>query len=75
MGWYRVIKTIKGHRYLYEQRTWREGKHVRTERRYIGPADGSEGKAPPQGTRRTRARAEPDFRPERTLYHGSRMGI
>ena len=39
MGWYRVIKTIKGHRYLYEQRTWREGKKVRTENRYIGPAD------------------------------------
>src|SRR5690348_10145350 len=37
MGWYRVVKTIKGHRYLYEQRTWREGKHVRTESRYIGP--------------------------------------
>ena len=30
MGWYRVVKTIKGHRYryIYEQRTWREGKHV-----------------------------------------------
>src|SRR4051812_33731461 len=39
MGWYRVVKTIKGHRYLYLQRTWREGKHVRTESRYIGPAD------------------------------------
>src|SRR5689334_4530495 len=41
MGWYRVVKTIKGHRYIYEQRTWREGKHVRTESRYIGPADDS----------------------------------
>jgi hypothetical protein len=40
VGWYRVIKTIKGHRYIYEQRTWREGKKVRTESRYIGPADG-----------------------------------
>src|SRR5215218_5729822 len=40
MGWYRVVKTIKGHRYVYEQRTWREGKRVRTESRYIGPADG-----------------------------------
>src|SRR3954451_2901075 len=39
MGWYRVVKTIKGHRYIYEQRTWREGKHVRTESRYVGPAD------------------------------------
>src|SRR5689334_22865693 len=38
MGWYRVVKTVKGHRYLYEQRSWREGKKVRTESRYIGPA-------------------------------------
>jgi Zincin-like metallopeptidase len=37
-AWYRVIKTIKGHRYVYQQRTWREGKHVRTDSRYIGPA-------------------------------------
>ncbi len=40
MGWYKVVKTIKGHRYVYEQRTWREGRHVRTESRYVGPADG-----------------------------------
>lgn len=40
MGWYRVVKTIKGHRYIYEQRTWREGKKVRTESRYVGPFDG-----------------------------------
>src|SRR4051794_29384135 len=39
MGWYRVIKTVKGHRYLYEQRSWREGKHVRTESRYLGPIE------------------------------------
>ena len=38
---YRVIKTIKGRRYIYEQRTWREGRRVRTECRYIGPADGA----------------------------------
>ena len=31
MGWYRVIKTVKGHRYEYLQRSWREGKKVRTE--------------------------------------------
>ena len=34
-AWYRVIKTIKGHRYVYEQRTRREGTHVRTENRYV----------------------------------------
>jgi hypothetical protein len=37
---YRVVKTVKGRRYIYEQRTWREGTRVRTESRYIGPADG-----------------------------------
>src|SRR5690348_10372718 len=36
---YRVTKTIKGRRYIYEQRTWREGKRVRTQSRYIGPVD------------------------------------
>jgi hypothetical protein len=35
-NWYRVTKTIKGHQYHYEQRTYREGKHVRTLNRYIG---------------------------------------
>jgi hypothetical protein len=42
VGWYTVVKTIKGHRYEYLQRTWREGKKVRTESRYIGPAGGAE---------------------------------
>jgi hypothetical protein len=53
-GWYHVVKTIKGHRYLYAQRTWREGGHVRTQSRYIGKAgDGgtasSSGKAAEAG--------------------------
>ena len=38
MDWYVVIKTINGHRYYYRQKTWREGKHVRTLSQYIGPA-------------------------------------
>jgi hypothetical protein len=46
MGWYRVVKTIKGHRYEYLQRTWREGKKVRTESRYVGPAEVAQGGAP-----------------------------
>jgi hypothetical protein len=25
MGWYRVIKTVKGRRHEYLQRSWREG--------------------------------------------------
>lgn len=36
---YRVIKTIRGRRYLYEQRSWREGKRVRTQSRCLGPLD------------------------------------
>lgn len=39
---YCVIKCIKGRGYIYEQRTWREGKRVRTESRYIGPLDGGQ---------------------------------
>ena len=34
---YIVIKTIKGRRYLYQQRTYRERGRVRTESRYLGP--------------------------------------
>lgn len=36
---YRVIKTIKGRRYVYEQETYRAGGKVRTKSRYIGPVD------------------------------------
>lgn len=35
-----VIKTIRGRRYAYEHRTWRDGKRVRSETRYLGPVDG-----------------------------------
>ena len=37
---YRVIKTIRGRRYFYDQRTWREGGKVRCESIYVGPVDG-----------------------------------
>src|SRR3954471_13856482 len=40
-NWYRVVKTIKGHRYVYLQQTYREGNRVRTRNHYLGPA-GSE---------------------------------
>lgn len=36
MAWSRVLKTINGHRYVYAQRTWREGPRVRAESRYLG---------------------------------------
>jgi ADP-Ribosyltransferase in polyvalent proteins len=39
MEWYRVVKVINGRKYIYEQKTYREGKHVRTLNRYIGPAN------------------------------------
>lgn len=35
---YQVIKTIKGHKYLYKQRTFRKGGRVCTESHYLGPA-------------------------------------
>jgi len=41
--WYRVVKTIKGHQYIYEQQTFREGGRVRTRNRYLGPAGGDGG--------------------------------
>lgn len=37
---YRVVKTVRYRRYIYEQRTWREGKRVRTQSHYIGPVGG-----------------------------------
>jgi hypothetical protein len=38
MDWYIVIKAIKGRRYRYRQKTWREAGRVRTSSEYIGPA-------------------------------------
>lgn len=38
MDWYLVIKTINGRPYRYRQKTWREGKRVRTRSEYLGPA-------------------------------------
>lgn len=35
-GWYTVFKRIKGRLYAYSQRSWREGKKVRVESRYMG---------------------------------------
>ena len=37
-NWYRVTKKIHGRFYDYWQRTYRVGKSVRTENRYIGPS-------------------------------------
>lgn len=45
-AWYKVIKTVKGHRYAYWQRAWREGGRVRTVSIYVGPAAAGWG-APP----------------------------
>jgi hypothetical protein len=41
MGWYRVTKKINGRFYDYWQRTYRVGKAVKTENKYIGPASRS----------------------------------
>lgn len=40
MGWYVVVKKIKGIAYRYRQRTWRENGRVQTESIYLGRADG-----------------------------------
>lgn len=39
MPWRPILKTVKGHQYAYLQRSFREGGRVRTESRYLGPAD------------------------------------
>lgn len=39
VGWNVVIKTIKGRRYRYRQRTVRIGKCFKTENDYLGPVD------------------------------------
>jgi hypothetical protein len=36
---YLVIKTIKKNRYYYWQRTWREGRKVKTWNQYVGPVN------------------------------------
>lgn len=50
MGWYRVVKTVKGRRYAYLQRSWREGKRVRTESRYLGPVGGADHESTENGS-------------------------
>ena len=37
-NWYRVTKRINGRLYDYWQRTYRVGKSVKTENKYIGPS-------------------------------------
>lgn len=51
MSWYIVVKTIKGHRYRYRQRTWRENGKMRTESVYLGPASAGPTSAPPSTLR------------------------
>jgi hypothetical protein len=45
VGWYRVIKTVKGRQYAYLQRSWRDGKRVRTQSISLGPVSGGGGSA------------------------------
>lgn len=40
MEWYQVVKTINGRKYLYWQKTYRQGGSVKTRNKYIGPAFG-----------------------------------
>lgn len=45
-----IVKTVKGRQYLYDQRSYRVGKRVRTISRYIGPLSGGGSK---RSTRRS----------------------
>ena len=38
--WYTVVKTVRGHRYLYDQSTRRMAGFTLTRNRYLGPVDG-----------------------------------
>ena len=49
--WYRVVKSIKGHRYVYDQATRRDGRRVLTLNRYIGPLGGGAIRASQVGAR------------------------
>ena len=45
MGWYQCVKTVKGHKYLYLQMSYREGGKVKTKSKYLGPVSGGFGKS------------------------------
>jgi antirestriction protein ArdC len=57
VGWYIVIKTIKGRKYRYRQRTWREGGRVRTQSFSLGPIGGDE--APARAEARAKITIDP----------------
>jgi hypothetical protein len=56
---YIVIKVIKGRRYRYEQRSYRDGKRVRTESRYLGPVEGAISTPTPSPSSRRQRRRGP----------------
>ena len=60
---YLVIKTIKGRQYRYLQRSWREGKKVRTQAVSLGPVAGTarKRKAYAVGTPRTSLDQDDDY--------------
>ena len=81
MGWYFVTKKIKGKPYLYQQRTWREGRRVRTESHYVCPGGvgrlqgcSQSGSLTVQSLDSEEPQATP-VRKARMVYHGSREGI
>lgn len=49
---YRVVKWVKGHAYLYSQRSFREGKAVRTVSTFLGAASAADVAACQRGSRR-----------------------
>ena len=61
-GWYRVVKTIKGHKYLYDQQTYRVGDRVFTRNRYLGRAEGETTTPAQSGQKSSPVRPAPLFR-------------
>ncbi len=79
MGWYTITKVIKGIPYIYRQRSWRDGKRVRTQSVYIGPG-GDSGRSTGKLTISTdsdqEARSVPIKTGQKRLgFHGSRDGF
>ena len=59
MAWRIIVKTVKGHRYRYRQRSFRVGGKVKTESVYLGRADGPAGDAEPAAKPSQAAKSAP----------------
>ena len=84
-SWYTVFKKIKGKLYAYSQRSWREGKKVRVESRYMGGGSAAAALAKlaeAAGGSKLTLRQEPALKlatlPQAealSLWHDSKLGV